>query len=86
MLKSAVAFEILSYLMDHPDAQETKEGIVEWWQLHHRDEAVEEALSKLVEKRCLDEFRGPDGRLHYRIAPSMRDGPRMDEPCSACRR
>ena len=29
--KEAVSREILSYLIDHPNAEDTLEGILEWW-------------------------------------------------------
>ena len=74
MLKSPIASEILSYLIDHPDAQDTKEGIVEWWLLHQRAESVEDALSELVNKHFLEQFSGPDATVHYRIAPKKQAG------------
>src|SRR5262245_39788913 len=51
-LKSEMAFEILAYLVHHPKAQDTFEGIVEWWLLERYIErqraAVEAAMEELV--------------------------------------
>lgn len=44
--------EILSYLLDHPDAQDTLEGIVQWWMLERSIQfhtaQIREALEELV--------------------------------------
>ena len=44
--------EILAYLVDHPKARDTLEGIVEWWLLEREIKfetaRVKEALSNLV--------------------------------------
>lgn len=62
--------EILAYLTEHPKAQGTLEGIVEWWLLEQRIKRettrVKEALAELIAKGFLLEERR-DGRLHYRI-------------------
>ncbi len=71
--RSPLAAEILSYLKDHPDAQDTKEGIVEWWLLHQRAESVDSALTELVDQHFLVQFKGADAKMHYRIAPGIRD-------------
>ena len=81
MFKSAVASEILCYLMEHPDAQDTKEGIVEWWLLHHRLESIENALNELVDRRFLERFKGPDAKIHSRIAAAKREQIRQLGDC-----
>jgi hypothetical protein len=59
----------LEYLNDNPDAQDTLEGIVEWWLLARTVEqqtlAVEEALSMPVAERLLLARKGLDSRTHY---------------------
>ncbi len=52
--ESQISERILSYLSDHPDAQDTLEGIVEWWLLEqdikHRTAATERALAELTSR------------------------------------
>lgn len=63
--------EILGYLSNHPAAQDTVEGIAEWWLLERwiRREAgqVEVALEHLVARGKIAKRTGPDGRAHYRL-------------------
>lgn len=69
--KGQISYEILAYLADHPSAQDTLEGVVEWWLLEEtikdRTERVKEAIDDLVSKRLLLERKGKDERTHYRI-------------------
>jgi len=50
--KPQVVYKILAYLSEHPQAQDTLEGIVEWWlleqQIKCRTVQVKEALAELV--------------------------------------
>jgi hypothetical protein len=53
--RSAVITEILRYLVEHPDAKDTIEGITRWWIQPQRPEAdewkrdlVQEAMDELV--------------------------------------
>jgi hypothetical protein len=50
--KSQIAHEILAYLAEHPDAQDTLEGIVHWWLLErnikYQMNFVREILDDLV--------------------------------------
>jgi hypothetical protein len=68
-----MSYEILAYLAEHPDAQDTLEGIVEWWLLERRiinqTVAVKKILSGLVERGLLVERSGRDARSHYRVNP-----------------
>jgi hypothetical protein len=70
-LESKVAYEILAYLAEHPDSQDTREGIMEWWLLErhiNRETAkVKEALSELVDLRFVLERKRNNFRTYYRI-------------------
>ena len=72
--KSQIGNEILVYLVENPKAQDTLEGIVEWWLLERKIEfmtaSVKEALSELVAKGLILEKKGPDSQIHYRINQS----------------
>ncbi len=75
---SDIEYEILSYMAENPDAQDTLEGIVEWWLLERRlrSEAprVKEVIAELVSKGLIIERRNASSRTHYKINRS-----RMDE-------
>jgi hypothetical protein len=64
-----VAAQILAYLSAHPDAQDTVEGIAEWWLLEQRisdtTTAVREALAELVARGMASQHIGRDGRILY---------------------
>ena len=69
--ESDIAQEILAYLARHPEAQDTMEGIVEWWlleqEIRRTTALVKAALAELVSRKLVLERRGKDGRVHYRI-------------------
>jgi hypothetical protein len=64
-----IADKVLAYLVEHPQAQDTMEGIVEWWLLEQRIRCaiadVEAALSDLVRNNFLIAVQRPDGRISY---------------------
>jgi hypothetical protein len=68
---SQILFGILAYLTDHPGADDTIEGIAQWWLLEQRIRqqipVIEKALSVLVEKGFVLEQSGSNGRTRYRI-------------------
>jgi Fe2+ or Zn2+ uptake regulation protein len=68
--------EILSYLAEHPRSEDSVEGIVEWWLLHHyvakTRNAVRAALTQLVERRLVLERAGTDGKITFRLNPRKR--------------
>src|SRR5256885_6475247 len=72
-LTSQIAHDILSYLIENPTAQDTLEGIVEWWllqqEVQRQTAAVKEALASLVAHGLLLERKGKDGRVYYRLNP-----------------
>ena len=69
--KSQIINEILAYLAEHPKAQDTLEGIVEWWllerQIKFQMAQVKKALAELVAKGLILEKKGPNSQTHYRI-------------------
>ena len=70
-ISSKIAYEILAYLAKNPDAQDTVDGIVEWWLLAQHIErhvsTVKEALAELVSKDLIVERKGKDSRTYYRL-------------------
>ena len=69
MEKNEIALEILAYLADHPDAQDTLDGIAEWWLLERnikrQRDVVKDALADLVKEELIVEARGQDSRVFY---------------------
>ena len=69
--KADISRDILAYLSEHPRAQDTLEGIVEWWLLHQEVQRwttrVEVVLSELVRKGLVLERKDQDQRSHYRV-------------------
>ncbi|MBT8366583.1 MAG: hypothetical protein KJP23_17980 [Deltaproteobacteria bacterium] len=72
--KSQIGNEILAYLVDHPKAQDTLEGIVEWWLLERaikfHEAQVKKALAELVAKGLVIEQKRKDSKIFYRLNPS----------------
>jgi predicted transcriptional regulator len=60
---------ILTYLLEHPDAEDTVEGIVGWWllkeEVKRRTSDVQEAVQELVEHGLVLQRVGPDQRSRY---------------------
>jgi len=69
--KREIERDILAYLTQNPSAEDTVEGIVEWWLLDQRirneSETAKEALSDLVGKGLVLERTGRDARSRYRV-------------------
>lgn len=61
---------ILGYLLDHPHAGDTLEGIVEWWLLHQKirfeTRNVSHAVSELIAEGLIVTHKGPDSRIIYK--------------------
>ena len=72
--KSHIGNEILAYLVDHPKARDTLEGIVNWWLLERtikfQEAQVKKALAELVAKGLVIEQKGNDSQIHYRVNQS----------------
>ena len=68
---SRVLFDILAYLADNPEADDTIEGITQWWLLEQKIRrqipVVEKALTELVKKGFVLARGGNNGRIHYRV-------------------
>ncbi|MCI0539578.1 MAG: hypothetical protein L0Z50_30580 [Verrucomicrobiales bacterium] len=64
------ARDILAYLSEHPGAQDTLEGIVEWWLLERRIQRVtrevKTTLDDLVARALVTARHGLDGRVYYK--------------------
>ena len=69
--KSPIIREILAYLADHPQAQDTVEGIVEWWLLEQRIKRgtrhVKSAVEQLVAAGFITAREGAAGQVYYRV-------------------
>jgi predicted transcriptional regulator len=71
---SQVSNSILAYLAKHPDAQDTVEGITDWWLLQRRIEVesslVQQALLELTQDGLILKRKGRDARIRYRLNKS----------------
>lgn len=71
MEESLIAQDILSYLLRHTAAEDTVEGIVEWWLLEekikHRTKEVQRALDAMVVEKLIVARESKDSRIHYRL-------------------
>ncbi len=69
--REQIKIEILTYLAGRPEAQDTVEGIAEWWLLEHfvdsRVAEVRSALSDLVGVDLVVEKRGGDAWVRYQV-------------------
>jgi len=72
--KSQIAHEILAYLAEHPEAQDTLDGIVQWWlleqKIRYQTNMVKEVLVQLVSEGLVIEHKSRDSRTHYRTNQS----------------
>ena len=63
--------KILAYLMDNPEAQDTLEGIVDWWLMQQEIKRnvvlVKIAVDGLIHKGFLLERHGDDMRKYYQV-------------------
>lgn len=68
---------VLRYLIDHPDAMDTFDGIAEWWvtreQLRVDLERLAHVLGDLIRQGILEETAIGDRRV-YRLRPGAPDG------------
>jgi hypothetical protein len=68
-----IARRILEYLADNPDANDTSEGITQWWLLEReikdRKAEVERSLSELVSAGLLVASHGTGVHTRFRLNP-----------------
>ncbi|HEX6912840.1 MAG TPA: hypothetical protein VF142_20700 [Longimicrobium sp.] len=68
--------QIVRYLVQHPDAKDTIEGILRWWFAPghgHAPGEVQAALDALVDRGWLVERTVPPGRKLYGASPGRLD-------------
>jgi hypothetical protein len=69
--KSQIEHDVLAYLAEHQNAQDTFEGIVEWWlveqSIKQQTATIRMAISELVERKYLVSRKGSDARIRYRL-------------------
>lgn len=73
---SPIGYYILEYLADHPDAEDTLEGIMGWWLLEQKIKyetaRVKETLGDLVNKGIVVECRTENLPVRYRMNKSKK--------------
>ena len=66
-----MAYNILAYLAENPEAQDTLEGIVGWWLSEQATRSnkglVERALTELVNRGLVLARRGKSVRTYYKV-------------------
>ena len=66
-----IAYDILAYMAENPDAQDTLEGIVGWWlseqEVKSNTALVGEALTELVNRGLILARRCKDARTYYKV-------------------
>jgi len=75
--KSQIAREILAYLAEHPDAQDTVDGILQNWLAGRRDKytptLVQEVVKDLVLEGTILEDKIPGSPVVYRLNLAKRE-------------
>lgn len=71
--KIPVAQDILSYLVENKTAEDTIDGIVEWWlmqeRIKRRTKEVRKALDELLSENLIIARESKDSKIYYRINP-----------------
>ena len=66
-----ITYDILAYLSENPDAQDTLEGIAEWWLSEQTVKpsmtVVAEALTELVDTGLILARSGKESRTFYKV-------------------
>lgn len=75
--RNPVAQDILTYLLAHSEAEDTIEGIVDWWLLEekikHRTKEVQAVLDELVAQTLITTRESKDSRIRYGINKGKMD-------------
>lgn len=70
-IKDEIAWQIMAYLAEHPEAQDTLDGIIHWWLLErniiHQSSKVKKALKELSEKGLILEYSNRSLQTLYKI-------------------
>jgi len=76
--KTRITREILAYLHDHPNAQDTIEGIMQWWLLERKlkdqESLVREALNELEKKKFVIREKHDGVGDQYRVNTKKKPG------------
>jgi hypothetical protein len=66
----SIATQILSYMVKHPEADDSLEGILQWWLLEREGRVqqirVKKAIRMLVDEGLLIEHRTTGSKVRYR--------------------
>lgn len=69
--KAQITQDVLSYLFENAEAQDTLEGIVDWWmfeqKIKRQTAEVKEVLDELAAQEIILEHTARDSRTHYRV-------------------
>lgn len=75
--ESETARDLLGYLIENPGAEDTIEGIVEWWlldrKIHRSIAKVKEVLEQMTAQGIIIVRRGSDSRVRYSINDERRE-------------
>jgi hypothetical protein len=70
-IRDEIACQIMAYLAEHPEAQDTLDGIIHWWLLErniiHQSSKVKKALKELSEKGLILEYNNRSLQTLYRV-------------------
>jgi hypothetical protein len=74
--KSQIIHELLTYLAEHPDSQDTFDGIVQWWLLErkikYQTTLVADVLTELVHQGLIVEQKKAGKPNSYRLNPQIK--------------